>query len=88
MSTKAGPNKFDCYASAHPDEPMFILLGRDKNAPALVRQWAKERRAAGGDSEKIVEAEKVADEMEAWQRKLQLQMWEAHDTTLFSHGDF
>lgn len=40
MGTKNNPGKFDCYANAHPDEPMFILLGRDERAPELVRMWA------------------------------------------------
>ena len=29
MATKNNPGKFDCYTNAEPDEPMFILLGRD-----------------------------------------------------------
>ncbi|HAW11807.1 MAG TPA: aspartate decarboxylase, partial [Chloroflexi bacterium] len=29
MGTKNNPGKFDCYDDAHPDEPMFVLLGRD-----------------------------------------------------------
>lgn len=30
MGTKNNPGEFDCYANAAPDEPMFILLGRDQ----------------------------------------------------------
>lgn len=37
MGTKNNPGTFDCYANAAPDEPMFVLLGRDKHAPLLVR---------------------------------------------------
>lgn len=40
MGTKNKPGKFDCYHSAEPDEPMFVLLGRDPLAPVLVRLWA------------------------------------------------
>lgn len=40
MGTKNNPGKFDCYAKADPDEPMFILLGRDPLAPSLVLMWA------------------------------------------------
>lgn len=36
MGTKNNPGAFDCYANAEPDEPMFVLLGRDKHAPAPV----------------------------------------------------
>ena len=40
MGTKLEPGKFDCYANALPDEPMFVLLGRDALAPSLVNIWA------------------------------------------------
>jgi hypothetical protein len=51
MGTKNNPGKFDCYAEAEPDEPMFILLGRDKDAPEQVRRWAVSRaqRILAGD---------------------------------------
>lgn len=32
-----------CFNRALPDEPMFILLGRDPDAPAAIVQWARER---------------------------------------------
>lgn len=40
MGTKNNPGKFDCYASAEPDEPMFVLLARDPSAPWLTVAWA------------------------------------------------
>lgn len=40
MGTKNNPGEFDCYDNAKPDEPMFILLGRDALAPYLVEIWA------------------------------------------------
>lgn len=40
MGTKTNPGKFDCYAKAEPDEPVFVLLGRDPSAGPLVRLWA------------------------------------------------
>jgi hypothetical protein len=36
VGTKNTPGPFDCYASAHPDEPMFVLLGRE------MMKWAHE----------------------------------------------
>lgn len=39
MGTKNKPGKFDCYAKADPDEPMFVLLGRDATASETVRYW-------------------------------------------------
>ena len=40
MGTKNDPAPFDCYANAEPDEPMFVLLARDRVAPDTVRMWA------------------------------------------------
>ncbi len=60
MATKNNPGKFDCYANAEPDEPMFVLLGRDPLAGALVRLWAETRRGMGEDLEKVNEALKCA----------------------------
>jgi hypothetical protein len=40
MGSKTNPGKFDCYANALPDEPMFVLLGRDPLAPFLTQIWA------------------------------------------------
>lgn len=66
MSTKANPGKFDCYAAAEDDEPMFVLLARDPLAPILVELWASLR--AGDDDEKVIEAQAVAEEMRRWRR--------------------
>lgn len=43
MGTKRNPGTYDCYAAAHPDEPMFTLLGRDHSAALLIRLWAAMR---------------------------------------------
>lgn len=40
MGTKNNPGSYDCYENALPDEPMFVLLARDPNAPDLVDEWA------------------------------------------------
>jgi hypothetical protein len=64
MSTKTNPSKdFDCYANAEPDEPMFVLLGRDRHAPQLVEMWASMRATAGEDPAKVLEALKCAKAM-------------------------
>lgn len=63
MGTKNNPGAFDCYANAAADEPMFVLLGRDKHAPALVREWADLREREGEDSRKVEEARRCADAM-------------------------
>jgi len=66
----------DCYHAAEPDEPMFVLLARDKAAPALVMEWAMERkrlidegRKPIEDLMKISEALACAHDMIRWQRK-------------------
>jgi hypothetical protein len=70
MGTKNNPGKFDCYANAEPDEPMFILLGRDKHAPLLVRLWAG-IRALEGEEEgaKAMEALECASAMSEFRRR-------------------
>lgn len=56
MATKNNPGTYDCYAKAEPDEPIFILLGRDRHAPTLVWLWAVLRELDGEDQAKIDEA--------------------------------
>lgn len=67
MATKNNPGKFDCYDKAEPDEPMFVLLGRDKHAPALVWLWAALRGMDKESPEKLEEAMNCAAEMIHWQ---------------------
>lgn len=45
MGSKQDPGLFDCHAAALPDEPMFILLGRDPLAPFLTSIWSAVRMA-------------------------------------------
>lgn len=73
MGTKLQELRDGCFAAAMDDEPMFVLLARDANAPAQVRQWADERefdiragRKPASDMNKVVEARACADHMEAW----------------------
>lgn len=63
MGTKNNPGNFDCYHNADPDEPMFILLGRDKHAPLLVKLWADLRAMEGEDHMKVCEAIQCATNM-------------------------
>lgn len=76
MGTKTNPGEYDCYAKAEDDEPLFTLLGRDRHAPGLVRQWAdryqREKVRSGTFDEKaqakVVEAYECADAMRLYQR--------------------
>ena len=66
MGTKNNPGQFDCYANAEPDEPMFVLLGRDRHAARLVRIWALLRARDGEDPAKVAEALNCAQQMDEW----------------------
>jgi hypothetical protein len=70
MGTKNRPGKFDCYENADPDEPMFVLLGRDPMAGYLVRKWAWMREVEGEPPLKVAEARACADALDAWAKKL------------------
>jgi hypothetical protein len=76
MGTKSNPGAWDCYANAEPDEPMFILLGRDPHAGAAVRKWAADREALieGGhkpetDRQMVEEARRCADAMDDYSER-------------------
>jgi hypothetical protein len=70
MGTKNDPGEFDCYAKAGPDEQMFVLLGRDRYAGALVREWANARRHNPEDRRQVDEALGCALKMEDWCRAM------------------
>lgn len=67
MGTKNDPGTYDCYDKAEPDEPMFVLLGRDPLAPELVELWAYRRSSVrGSDDPKVAEALECAKAMREW----------------------
>jgi hypothetical protein len=66
LFSKNNPGKWDCYAKAHPDEPMFVLLARDPLAPDLVREWARRKSMRREDMKKIAEALYCAAAMDEW----------------------
>lgn len=82
MGTKNDPGAFDCYESAEPDEPMFVLLARDKHAAILVREWAHLRAIDGEDADKIAEARACADAMEEWRAQA---LYRAHQGETVIH---
>jgi hypothetical protein len=75
MGSKNEPGKYDCYANALPDEPMFILLARDPDFYRLVNEWA-DRRAndiscgerPDTDGHLVVEARMCASKGAHWRR--------------------
>ncbi len=61
-----------CVAHAHPEEMLFVLLGRDPAAPAAIRAWAAERIRLGKNVEtdlQIGDALTIAGIMELEGRK-------------------
>jgi len=64
MGSKRNPSRFDCIAKAEPDEPYFVLLGRDRSAAELVRKWATQRHAEGDNSGAVMEALTIANDMD------------------------
>lgn len=73
MGTKNNPGAFDCHAAAHPDEPLFTLLGRDPLGASLVTLWAlardvlaDQRPDPGREREKVAEAMTCVDAMKQW----------------------
>jgi hypothetical protein len=71
MATKNNPGAFDCYDKAAPDEPMFVLLGRDPTASFLVWLWVKIRRELGhSEPAKMAEAEACATALSHWAQGL------------------
>jgi L-aminopeptidase/D-esterase-like protein len=58
--------------SAHPEEMVFVLLGRDAAAPVAIRAWVQERIRLGKNAptdEQIAEAMQCAEIMEREGRK-------------------
>lgn len=78
MGSKNDPGMFDCYANAEPNEPMFVLLGRDRHAPNLVMLWAEWREAQGEDSAKVEEARQCARNMLAYREGVDRPAKEPH----------
>ena len=66
MGTKNNPGKFDCYANADPDEPMFVLLARDRHAPTLVWLWSVLRELDGEKPDVTGEARECTAAMIQW----------------------
>jgi hypothetical protein len=58
---------FSCWNRARVTEMLFVLLERDKAAPATIRYWAKKRVSLGKNlptDRQITEALECADYME------------------------
>ena len=48
------------------NEPYFVLLGRDPQAPDLVNKWLVEREQMEGKTNKVLSAKQIANEMKVY----------------------
>lgn len=55
-----------CLGRSQDDEPVFILVARDRLAADIVRQWAFEAKSLQVNQDKVAEAYDLADQMDAW----------------------
>jgi hypothetical protein len=63
-------NPTSCLNKAAADEPLFILRAKDPLAAQAVRHWAT-MSDGNHEPEKIAQALKAADEMDAWRKRNQ-----------------
>lgn len=75
MGTKLIELRDGCFHAALDDEPMFVLLARDPDAPRLCRNWASQRESEikrgarpASDAAKVQEARETADRMDKWRK--------------------
>jgi len=66
MGTKSNPSEYDCYAKLEPDEPYFVLMGRDPVAWLVVGMWCVFRATYADEPERIKEARRCARAMKQW----------------------
>lgn len=83
INTLEAPGEFDALTSLRPEEPYFLLVGRDKLAPKLVSDWAVANRqraleefdlngidaeTLGRELRKSTQAEMIASSMKEFKR--------------------
>ena len=75
MSSKQNPSVYNGYKAALPDEPIFVILGRDPAGPATLDFWASQRIKLGktvgeDDKDRIRAAIDEAKEMQEWRSRM------------------
>lgn len=55
--------------NTQPDEPVFVLCGRDALAPSIIREWASQAAARGAAHSKTASALVIAEKFEQWQEE-------------------
>ncbi len=70
MNTLENPSKHDCRKKLLPDEPIFILRGKDPNASKTIHYWVAGYLQRGGRNlKKVCEALDLAQQMEEWRKE-------------------
>jgi hypothetical protein len=57
-----------CLGRAHDEEPVFVLVGRDRAAPAAIRVWAMFAQLLGSPRRKYRAALADVVVFESWQK--------------------
>lgn len=98
MSTLTEPGAFDALEKAADDEPFFMLLARDEDAPATVTEWCRLRRNRAmklyghskGATKKALFAKELAQCANAEQLAIEMAEWregqDAPAAVRISHG--
>ena len=67
--------EYDCLKKLEPDEPCFVLIGRDRASTAVIKIWATlwlQEISLGlrpeSDRAQVTQALKIARDMEIWLR--------------------
>ena len=68
MGTKAQPGFYSYLGKAEPDEPVFVLMGRDPLAPMLIRRWADHAGRSGERPDKVAEAYALAQQFDEYRK--------------------
>lgn len=94
MGTKNNPGKFDVdLAKIDPDEPVFILRGRDPLASTMVHAWANASEellgleATDEDRAKIAEARACAKAMEQFYARYEVKALKQLEEELAKLGE-
>jgi hypothetical protein len=65
----AAANGEGCLGRCHDDEPVFVLVGRDRAAPLAIRTWAMFAQLLGSPRRKVRQALADVTIFECWQKE-------------------
>lgn len=62
----AGELEFGSLSAVAPDEPVFVLCGRDRLAPTAIKAWIEAARISNVPDHKLESAHEAIEAMEGW----------------------